>query len=366
MTGRCLTLGAVLTLLAPAVAFGQRDAGARSSASSNAADAAGDGLLGKSDGHQGDATSDSGADKIDWLPKLTVKITPAVAKLGDPITVKIVLDQPAEVHTTLPLKLELDPFVELGRQSQIKRRETPGKLPRSEQVFEVSVAVYKLGEQTLPPIELTALNPGGDMATIKTTAVPIRIVSSMPNEPQPKLKETAPPVSVFEDRLWPIYLICGLALLGLTVICTLLIAKRIRQRREALKPPPPPIPPEITARAALAALPVEELLAAGEYKELYLNISEIMRAYIGARHGFDALEMTTEEIDGRLAAAMSDAALRARCTQLWTDCDLVKFARVRPQSDDVGQTIAEAHQIIDATTPMPTAAVVEEGGDGQN
>ena len=301
-----------------------------------------------------------------WAPKLWATVKPATVALGDPIKVTIKVRHRQGVAVNLPLKLELGKFSELSRddsQGTGAQAEPKTKAGQQERVFVVKVAAYELGKLTLPPIEVTALGPGNEMITLTTPALPILVKSVMPNEPNPKLKELEPPVSVFMRTWWLLYLIIGLAAVGLVVALTLIVSRRLRARREAAKPPPPPIPPQVTALERLSALDTEAHIAAETYKELFLELSEIVREYVGGRWGFDALEMTTREINHALESRFVDAALCQRFDAFFASSDLVKFAKYLPDPGGARQARVEAEKLVRETCapdPAPVTPVPQQ------
>ena len=305
-----------------------------------------------------------------WAPKLSATVKPATVSVGDPVKVTIKVRYGPGVAVNLPLKLELDKFSELSREEPKPTPVTPGdKTGARERTFVVKVAAYELGKLTLPSIEVTALGPGSEMVSLKTPSLPILVKSVMPNEPNPKLKELAPPVSVFMRTWWLLYAIFAVAGIGLVVALTLIISRRMRARREAAKPPPPPIPPHVIALGRLAALDTEAHIADETYKELYLQLSEIVREYVGGRWGFDALEMTTREINHALQARFVDAGIRQRLDGFFANSDLVKFAKYRPDPQGARQARVEAEKLVRETSAQealvrePEAGAREEGQD---
>jgi len=305
-----------------------------------------------------------------WKPKISATVKPVQAKLGDPITVEIKVRHKPGISVNLPLKLELDKFSELSRGESTKQLGAKGEMPEVEVIFTLKVAAYELGDLNLPPVEVTALGSRGELITLTTAEVPIKIASVMANEPQPKLKALEPPVSVFQRTWWLIYLIIGLAAAGVVAAATLLIARHLRNRRRPEAPPPPPIPPHIIALERLDALDLEGLIAQERFKELYLELSEIVRGYTGGRWSFDALEMTTFEIGEALTRAGVAPELRLRFEAYYNDCDLVKFAKFVPDPDHAREAEAEARGIVEETREPGTGndrqadAVVPSPGDG--
>ena len=293
---------------------------------------------------------DAGKDDTpDWTPKISATVKPVQVKLGDPITVEIKVRHRTGVSVNLPLKLELGKFSELSRAETAKQLGSKGEMPEVEALFTLKVAAYELGELTLPEVEVTALGPRGELITLTTAEVPIKIVSVMSNEPQPKLKALEPPVSVFQRTWWLIYLLIGLAAAGLVATATLLINRHLRARRKQEPPPPPPVPPHVIALERLDALDLEGLIAQERFKELYLELSEIVRGYTGGRWGFDALEMTTFEIGEALRRAGVVPELSLRFEAYYNDCDLVKFAKYVPEAEAAREAEAEARSIVEET-----------------
>lgn len=299
----------------------------------------------------------------DWAPRLSATVKPASARLGDPVAVEITTRHAKGISVTLPLQLELGKFVELSRADRRRDLGGDGGIPSEERTFSLKVAAYELGELTLPPIELNALGPGGELVTVKTEAVPINVTSVLRNEPNAKPKGLAPPVQVFERTWWLLYLIIALAAAGLVATVTLLVARHLRRRREREAPPPPPVPAHIVALGRLAEIDLEAYVAGERFKELYLLLSEIMRQYVGGRWGFDALEMTTTEVNAALERVAVDGEVRRRLETYLSESDLVKFAKYKPPAETAAEALAEAKALVRET--MQVTPAVPHPGDRQ-
>lgn len=300
-----------------------------------------------------------------WAPQLRATVKPASAHVGDPIRVAITASYRHGVSVNLPVRLELGPFSELSRREESKTKGPEGHVPQVVQTFTLEVAAYQLGELTLPGIEVNVLGPGGELLTLHTSPVPIRISSVMANEPDPKLKQAEPPVQVFQRTWWLLYLLGGILAAAAIALITLLVYRRVQARKRAEKPPPPPIPAHVLAIERLDQLEVDELIARQAYKELYLQLSEIVREYIGRRWGFDALEMTTVEISGHLARREVHSQVCQRLREYFGECDLVKFAKVLPDDEDARGAVQGARSLVHDTAPRPVTAAGEVSGDGE-
>jgi hypothetical protein len=297
--------------------------------------------------------SDAKAEMPEWAPKLQATIQPARVMVGDPVKVTIKVRHQKGISVNLPLQLELGKFTELSRADSTRQLgETQGKIPSLEHTFVLTVAAYELGEQTLPSVEVTALGPAGQLITLKTPPLMIVVGSVLGNEPNAKPKDLEPPVDVFERSWWLLYLLTAVAAIGLVVVCTLLVNRHLRAKQARLLPPPPPVPPHLRALERLAALDLEAYLSKERFKELYLLLSEIVREYVGGRWGFDALEMTTTEIVARLELAQVPSERRQQLELYFNSCDLVKFAKYRPDADVARQAFVEAEELVRQTAEL--------------
>jgi hypothetical protein len=116
------------------------------------------------------------------------------------------------------------------------------------------------------------------------------------------IRDIAGPEAVPRD-LRPWY-VAGGALAALTLL--VLGWRWLRRRRRHAERAAPPRPAHEIAAEALRALRARRLPEAGEFKEFYSALSDIVRRYLEDRFRLRAPEMTTEEF---LAATASGATL---------------------------------------------------------
>jgi len=100
----------------------------------------------------------------------------------------------------------------------------------------------------------------------------------------------------------------------------------------------------------LDALIKQDLIKQGRVKEFYETISDILRHYIEDRFELRAPERTTEEFlfEIRDAGVLSDSDRKA-LMEFLTHCDLVKFAKHSPTSEQIQQTFDLAKNFIEQT-----------------
>jgi hypothetical protein len=99
---------------------------------------------------------------------------------------------------------------------------------------------------------------------------------------------------------------------------------------------------EEIAREAIERLLARKLVEQGHLKQFYLELSEIIKRFLGSKLGVHSLERTTEEFTRDLRAVSVPSAEYRMIREFLEDCDLVKFAKYRPAAEEVEQIIARS------------------------
>jgi len=165
-------------------------------------------------------------------------------------------------------------------------------------------------------------------------------------------------------RRWWLWALAALAVAAIPTGALLLRGKRARQLVRIFKPA------HEVAYARLRALVALNLIEQGRVKEFYERISGILRHYIEDRFDLHAPEQTTEEFLGELRSAQVFASSDKQVLEEFlTHCDLVKFARHEPTSEQVQRmfdlvkdfierTKSDEHR-VDVTDCVQTGQMVE-------
>ncbi len=269
------------------------------------------------------------------------------AHVGDPIHLEVVAVGKSAVPVNLPSTLELGPF------SLLDRKESEQSLGdgRMKRQFTLTIAAYEPGAKEVPALEVTYLGPRGDVRTSRTQPVAIKIGSLIANEPEPALKDAAPPVTVMEENLWPAYIAGGLVAAGLGALLTMLIVRRLRARRGE-RPGPPPRPAHEVALEKLDRLGAYGFLENADNRPFYFAVSEIVREYLGGRYGFDSLELTTDELCAELRRRAGRELVLGEVQGWLSACDLVKFAKISPTAAEARGALESAIRIVSTTRPV--------------
>jgi len=290
-------------------------------------------------------------------PTVAARVDKAEVHVGDPVHLEIVAIAKSAVPVNLPSTLELEPF------SLLDRKETEQNLGdgRIRRVFTLTIAAYEPGPKEVPAIEVTYLGPRGDVRTARTLPVAIKIGSLIANEPEPALKDAAPPVSVIEENLWPAYVAGGLIAAGLGALLTIAIVRRLRARRGE-RPGPPPRPAHEVALERLDRLGAYGFLENADNRPFYFAVSEVIREYLGARFGFDSLELTTDELVAQLRRSSGREIVVGEIQGWLSACDLVKFAKISPGAAEARGALESAIRIVTATRPVVEMPLVPASG----
>ena len=100
------------------------------------------------------------------------------------------------------------------------------------------------------------------------------------------------------------------------------------------------------AITALETLKKSGLAEEGKMKEFYIALSDIIRTYLGAVYSVDTLDKTTGEIYRELRAEVADKKALVFIKEFFEDCDLVKFAKYRPEPKTAWADFERAERIV--------------------
>lgn len=308
--------------------------------------------------------------------------TPLELKVGEAATWLLRFEHQGTVSIRVPEGLSFGQLELLDRDHGFER-DSAGNV--AAEVFTFRVAGYRPGELRVPPIPFEYVDSGGSEHRVEVPGHTVRVRSMLENEQEQELRPAPGPLPLIVEDLTLLYV--GGVLLALLVGAGLgfLLFRFVVSRRPP-PPPPPPRPPEEVARKRLAALEVSPLLGQGKVKEFYLELTAILREYLGRRFGIDGPAMTSTEVlrtlfgdggvprkgpggrrpsdDSVRRAWMTLRYLRQRELEAFFDeADIVEFARYEPGGQETTAIVAQARAIIDLTTlhlPGGLAAAEEE------
>ncbi len=213
--------------------------------------------------------------------------------------------------------------------------------------WNLTVSTFETGPQTFPGVELIVTGSSAGPFTLTTDSVQLEVQSVLPDEAEDIL-DIKSPLDV--PRAWWAYwpwLVAGL----LPGLLAWWFWRRRKRGVTGSGAGRPLLPPEDEALAALRALEASGLLRGEQVKPFYTKLSEILRHYLWRRFGIVALEATTPEIVLQLSETGA-GALSGPANSILQDCDLVKFARLKPPREKGLTAIGDARNLVEKGRPQ--------------
>ncbi len=150
-------------------------------------------------------------------------------------------------------------------------------------------------------------------------------------------------------------IVFGLLLILLIGVIAYLLVKR-RKEIEQIIPEKPKIPAHILALKRLEELKEQKLWQAGEVKQYYSELTNIVRYYIELRYEIPALERTTDEILVAFDSSLLSKNELVQLKELLDLADMAKFAKARPLGSENEEAYDKAVHFIEATKEVATNA----------
>ncbi len=218
------------------------------------------------------------------------------------------------------------------------------------------LASYSAGTQTIPETVVTYQTNDGAVHEARTQAVTMTVKSLLPSDWERQDIRAAKPLLPVRSAWWR--WLGGLA----AIVGIVGVWWWTRHQQRVAVSSVPPRPPHTIAFDALSTLRQEDLPSHARYEAYYIRLSGIVRAYIEARFGMKAPEMTTEEFLQAASGAQALSLDHRRLLQGFLErCDLVKFARYEPLRTEADEAFEAAHRFIQDTVPSPEPAVASAG-----
>jgi hypothetical protein len=232
--------------------------------------------------------------------------------------------------------------------------------------FHYTISTFLTGEFTIPPLPV-AFRPASDsLAAPRVIATPsIRIVvESMKPSEAGDIRDVKPPLAIPLD--WKqLALRIGAGLLALAALIAGVVLVRRWKSGKGLLPvrTEPPRPPHEIALEALGRLTASDLLAKGGFMAFTVELTEIVRRYIGGRYFVVAMEMTTTEVLDGLAGAGIEGEVFGLFETFFHGCDLVKFAKHVPSDGETDGSVRTAYEIVNRTKIVLEPAKAEDAAE---
>lgn len=291
----------------------------------------------------------------DRAPRVTVTIGPEQPRVGDRVVITYRFRYRARdrVEFQPDVVAFQQPAIEMDYARDQPERDRSARPAESGFVTtDVSVAVQPFKVADVLVASLPArVNTGDEIARICTPEVRFRVRSVFGNTGHPAPKDVTDPVDVRVEAVVLRNAALAADILFAVVIATLVAAGWWRARPKVVPPPPPPRHPYLVARDALEALAHGDLLSRGHTKDYYDAISDVIRRYLGGMRGFDAIEMTSDEVIAQVRKNPLPGVPLVEVERLLSECDLVKFAGYLPSHEDADEILRSAVSLVERGRP---------------
>ena len=263
--------------------------------------------------------------------------------IGDLITYKvaIIYDTTYELIPP-PLGANLGAFDVKDYQTDIITKLDDGRV-RSENIF--ILTTFATGDYVIPPLPAMFNLPDSSRKVVLSEAVPIKVLSMLENAGDSL--EIRPQMAQYEfkrDRTQ--YFIWGGAGLLVLMAAVLLIWMKLRRKREVAEPVDLRPPWEI-AFEQLALLNQKNLPQDQQFKQYYIELTEIVRVYHERIYMINVLDMTTEEFLDAIRDRSLPDGHHHEMKRFLKAADLVKFAKFIPEAESAESDFKAAHDMIE-------------------
>ena len=268
---------------------------------------------------------------------------PSEISIGDLVTVIIEAEHAPHLELSLPEQAGSLGSFEVRSVAELEPTTTESGVTSR---WNLTVSTFETGPVTFPELELTVTGSSTGPFTVTTDSVQLEVQSVLPKEAEDIL-DIKSPLDI--PRAWWTYWpwLAGALLVGLAGWW---VWRRRTRGAPGGRAVLPPLPPEEEALAALRALEASDLLGQEQVRPFYTKLSEILRRYLWRRFSIVALEATTSEIVLQLAATGA-GTLSAPANSILQECDLVKFARLKPPREKGLTAIGAARSLIEEGPP---------------
>ncbi len=208
-----------------------------------------------------------------------------------------------------------------------------------------TLTTFTTGDYIIPPIPIEYMLPDSTKKILISEPVPIRVKSLLAEDADTAdIRDLKAPIE-FKPKIPLWYYFAG-ALLLIVIIAVLVWWKIRRGKRKPVEPVDLRPPWEI-ASERLAMLKEKNYRASGDFKLYYIELSEIIRAFLQRIYDIPVLDMTTYEFLTAVIQKDIEEQLYNRLKQFLEFADLVKFAKLVPELEKVNNDFDEAVSMID-------------------
>lgn len=225
------------------------------------------------------------------------------------------------------------------------------------------ITSFEEGLYDLPGIEFVRWSPEGVVDTLSyatnqlaVTTIPVDTATFVVHEIKDQVRY---PVTFME--VLP-YILAVLFIGGLIALAAWLIVRQRRKKagEEAARKDPA----HIVALREIDKWRGDKFWEPSQQKAFYSGVTDALRAYIDARYGISAMEMTTQELFDSLKGTDVPDDLKQPLRELFERADFVKFAKHAADRDENSSVVPLAVRFVTSTyqTVVEDEAAADKNG----
>jgi len=226
-------------------------------------------------------------------------------------------------------------------------------------LWTVTMAAFETGRQTIPAIPLKYKLATGEVRQAEFPAIEVTVVSALdPGKKPGEIFSLKPPMEIAPD---PKYRRNLIALIVAVILLGVLLAWAWKRRRKGpLAAPMAAVDDRSAEQVAYDALDALAGRRPDDIKQHFTMLGDILRAYLGRKFDFPAMDLTTVEIVEHLSRGSLAREIVRRIEGALLEADMVKFAKADPGAARAMEAVPEVRALV-----RDVAASVEHGTEVQ-
>ncbi len=274
--------------------------------------------------------------------EIETTVDKAEVYIGDLVnyTITVIYDSTIELLPP-PLGANLGAFDVKDYQTDISTKLPDGRI-KSESRFVLST--FTTGDYVVPPVPMAFELPDGSRKIVLSETVPIKVQSLLLNTDDLVDIRSLKPQYEFQ-RDWTKYYIWGSIFFIILMALGFLIWRKMRRAKDS---------GQIDLRPAweiafekLAKLEQKGLVGEARYKEYYIELTEILRNYLGRMFASNIPDMTTDEFFSNFEIMGLPEDIRGDLKKFFNHADLIKFAKFLPDAERCKSDFIYVHDIVE-------------------
>ena len=236
------------------------------------------------------------------------------------------------------------PGVEVVAVADGKTVETGKEQQKACRVYTITSFDESLYALPALPVKVNGKTYRGGTSALKVITVDVDTLHPNQYYPPKDVQDNPFLWSEWRPFLWLSVLTLALALLVFYLFVRLRENKPIITKLRIVRH----VPAHQRALSAIEKIKAERMQQSEDQKAYYTQLTDTLRKYIQERFGFNAMEMTSSEIIGRLQEN-GDKKMLDELRELFTTADLVKFAKYSTLINENDLNLVNAVNFIDET-----------------